>query len=78
MQKFLVVDDEPRIRTVLRGYREAGRYHVAEAADGSEVLAAPRKGPPAVVLLDLRLRRSLRSRVPERAWMVWRPREDSF
>jgi DNA-binding response OmpR family regulator len=55
MQKVLVVDDEPQIRTVLRGYLEAEGYHVAEAADGDEALAALRDEPPALVLLDVML-----------------------
>lgn len=55
MQKVLVVDDEPQIRTVLRGYLEAEGYDVAEAADGTEALAALRADPPALVLLDVML-----------------------
>ena len=55
MQKVLVVDDEPQIRTVLRGYLEAEGYDVAEAADGAEALAALRDDPPALVLLDVML-----------------------
>jgi DNA-binding response OmpR family regulator len=55
MQKVLVVDDEPQIRTVLRGYLEAEGYDVAEAADGAEALAALREDPPALVLLDVML-----------------------
>ena len=34
MRRVLVVDDEPHIRTVLRGYLEADGFDVAEAADG--------------------------------------------
>lgn len=55
MQKVLVVDDEPQIRTVLRGYLEAEGYDVAEAVDGAEALAALREDPPALVLLDVML-----------------------
>jgi DNA-binding response OmpR family regulator len=55
MQKVLVVDDEPQIRTVLRGYLEAEGYDVAEAADGAEALAALREDAPALVLLDVML-----------------------
>ncbi len=55
MQKVLVVDDEPQIRTVLRGYLEAEGYDVAEAADGAEALAALRTDPPSLVLLDVML-----------------------
>ena len=55
MQKVLVVDDEAQIRAVLRGYLEAEGYDVAEAADGTEALAALRKDPPVLVLLDVML-----------------------
>ncbi|MBC7443764.1 MAG: response regulator transcription factor [Ramlibacter sp.] len=55
MQKILVVDDEPQIRTVLRGYLEAEGYDVAEAADGDAALASLRENPPALVLLDVML-----------------------
>lgn len=55
MQKVLVVDDEPQIRMVLRGYLEAEGYDVAEAADGAEALASLRDDPPALVLLDVML-----------------------
>ncbi|TFD21486.1 response regulator [Cryobacterium sp. TMS1-13-1] len=55
MQKVLVVDDEPQIRTVLRGYLEAEGYNVAEAGDGAEALVALREDPPALVLLDVML-----------------------
>jgi DNA-binding response OmpR family regulator len=55
MRKVLVVDDEPHIRTVLRGYLEADGFEVAEAANGAEALAALREDPPALVLLDVML-----------------------
>ena len=34
MRRVLVVDDEPHIRTVLRGYLQADGFEVTEAADG--------------------------------------------
>jgi len=55
MRKVLVVDDEPHIRTVLRGYLEADGFEVAEAANGAAALAALRDNPPALVLLDVML-----------------------
>ncbi len=55
MRKVLVVDDEPHIRTVLRGYLEAEGFAVAEAADGEAALAAVRAGAPDLVLLDVML-----------------------
>ena len=53
MRRVLVVDDEPHIRTVLRGYLQADGFEVAEAADGASALAALRDRPPDLVLLDV-------------------------
>jgi DNA-binding response OmpR family regulator len=52
---LLLVDDEPRIRRVLRLALEDEGYEVAEAANGYDALAALRRQPPDVVLLDLML-----------------------
>ena len=52
---LLLVDDEPRIRRVLRLALEDEGYQVAEAADGYDALAALRREPPDVVLLDIML-----------------------
>ena len=53
MRRVLVVDDEPHIRTVLRGYLQADGFEVSEAADGEAALAAMREKPPDLVLLDV-------------------------
>ncbi|ABL82441.1 MULTISPECIES: response regulator transcription factor [unclassified Nocardioides] len=56
MTRILVVDDEPPIRTVLRGYLEAEGFVVSEAADGAAALAELRAGsaePVDLVLLDV-------------------------
>ena len=53
MRRVLVVDDEPHIRTVLRGYLQADGFEVAEAADGAAALAAMRDQPADLVLLDV-------------------------
>jgi DNA-binding response OmpR family regulator len=53
MRQVLVVDDEPHIRTVLRGYLEAAGFAVTEAADGESAVQAVRKAPPDLVLLDI-------------------------
>lgn len=53
MAKVLVVDDEPHIRAVLRGYLEADGFLVAEACDGAAALAALRADPADLVLLDV-------------------------
>jgi DNA-binding response OmpR family regulator len=55
MQRVLVVDDEPHIRTVLRGYLEAGGFQVSEASDGESALASMRADAPDLVLLDIML-----------------------
>jgi DNA-binding response OmpR family regulator len=52
---LLLVDDEPRIRRVLRLALEAEGYVVAEAANGYDALTALRRQSPDVVLLDLML-----------------------
>ncbi|GAB3931484.1 response regulator transcription factor [Kribbella albertanoniae] len=52
---LLLVDDEPRIRRVLRLALEDEGYEVAEAANGLDALAALRRQPPDVVLLDIML-----------------------
>ena len=41
MRRVLVVDDEPHIRTVLRGYLEADGLEVAEAADFDVLRSCP-------------------------------------
>ena len=53
MRQVLVVDDEPHIRTILRGYLEAAGFAVTEAADGESAVQAVRKTPPDLVLLDI-------------------------
>jgi DNA-binding response OmpR family regulator len=55
MRQVLVVDDEPHIRTVLRGYLEAEGFAVAEAPDGEAALRQARQGQPDLVLLDVML-----------------------
>src|SRR5664280_445204 len=55
MRRVLVVDDEPHIRTVLRGYLEADGFAVVEAADGETALQAVHAGQPDLVLLDVML-----------------------
>jgi two-component system chemotaxis response regulator CheY len=52
MKTCLVVDDSRVIRKVARRILEDLGFHVEEAADGLEALAACRKKPPEAVLLD--------------------------
>jgi DNA-binding response OmpR family regulator len=53
--KILVVDDEPKIVRVLRGYLESAGFQVIAAYDGTEALAAVRHKAPDLVILDLML-----------------------
>ncbi|TVZ00562.1 DNA-binding response regulator [Trebonia kvetii] len=55
MPRVLVVDDEPHIRTVLRGYLEAAGFAVSEAVDGAAAVDEVRRDPPDLVLLDVML-----------------------
>ena len=55
MRQVLVVDDEPHIRTVLRGYLEADGFTVSEAADGETAVRQVRQHAPDLVLLDVML-----------------------
>ncbi len=55
MRRVLVVDDEPHIRNVLRGYLEADRFVVSEAGDGQTALHVAETEPPDLILLDIML-----------------------
>jgi DNA-binding response OmpR family regulator len=55
MRHVLVVDDEPHIRSVLRGYLEAAGFAVSEAGDGETAVQEVRRQPPDLVLLDVML-----------------------
>ncbi len=54
-KKILVVDDEPQIVRVLKGYLESAGFQVITAYDGAEALAAFRRETPDLVVLDLML-----------------------
>ena len=54
----LLVDDEPDIRLLLRALIERegeGLFVVAEAADGSEAIAAVERYDPAIIVIDERM-----------------------
>ncbi len=55
MTRVLVVDDEPPIIELVRGYLEREGWEVASAADGPAALAAARATRPDVVILDVML-----------------------
>lgn len=52
-QHILVVDDEARIRTMLRRYLEGEGFKLSEAGDGSAMRRVIEAGPVDLVLLDL-------------------------
>ena len=54
-RRVLLVEDDPRVRRVLRLALEDEGYHVAEAATGEQGLADLRAEEPDVVLLDVML-----------------------
>lgn len=54
-KKILIVDDEPQIVRVLRGYLESSGFQVMAAYDGSEALAVFRHERPDLIILDLML-----------------------
>ncbi len=54
-QTILVVDDEPQLVKVLRGYLERANFRVVTAGDGPMALAQFKHEKPDLVLLDLNL-----------------------
>ena len=54
-KKILVVDDEKKLVTILKGYLEQAGFTVATAYDGQQALTVFRHEKPALVLLDLNL-----------------------
>lgn len=51
--KILVVDDEERIRRLLKMYLSREEYKIEEAEDGNEALAKALENEYDVILLDL-------------------------
>jgi len=54
-QKILVVDDEPKIVSVMRDYLAKDGFRVVEAYDGPSALATARREKPDLIVLDLML-----------------------
>jgi len=50
---LLVVDDEERLRSLVKAYLEQEGYHVALASDGDEALRVARQEKPDLIILDL-------------------------
>jgi DNA-binding response OmpR family regulator len=57
MQKILVVDDEAKIRTVIREYAEFNGYKVSEAADGMSAVAMCKRETFDMVIMDIMMPR---------------------
>lgn len=55
MQTILIVDDEPEIVRVARGYLEAAGFRVLAAENGSRALITFRRERPDLLILDLNL-----------------------
>lgn len=53
MSKLLIVDDEAKIRAVIREYAEFNNYEVDEAADGMEALGLCKLNDYDLVILDV-------------------------
>lgn len=53
MYKLLIVDDEPKIREVIREYAEFNGYEVEEAADGMSAVGLCRLNHYDLVILDI-------------------------
>lgn len=52
-KRVLVVDDEPRLVNLVRGYLEQDGYKVATAGNGREALLISREFEPDLIILDL-------------------------
>ena len=55
MAKILVVDDEPRIRDLIREHLQHSGYTCAEAGDGAQALSILSQGGIDLVILDINL-----------------------
>ncbi|MDR3304546.1 MAG: response regulator transcription factor [Clostridiales Family XIII bacterium] len=57
MQKLLVVDDEQRIREVIREYAEFNGYEVTEAVDGMDAVKLCREEDFDIIIMDVMMPR---------------------
>ncbi len=53
MERILVVDDEEKIRAIIRKYGEFEGYEIVEAKDGMEAIAICKKMDFDVIILDV-------------------------
>jgi len=54
-KRILVIDDEPSVQQVVRGYLEKDGYHVFVAGNGRDGLALAERTTPGLVVLDVML-----------------------
>ncbi|MDD6043867.1 MAG: response regulator transcription factor, partial [Eubacteriaceae bacterium] len=57
MYKLLIVDDEPKIREVIREYAEFNGYEVEESGDGMEAVGLCKLNHYDLVILDIMMPR---------------------
>ena len=57
MPKILIVDDEQKIREVIREYSEFNGYEVEEAADGMEAVSLCRLNDYDLIIMDIMMPR---------------------
>ncbi|MCD7740635.1 MAG: response regulator transcription factor [Ruminococcus sp.] len=53
MQKLLVVDDEERIRDIIREYAEFNEFEVTEAEDGMQAIECVKKNDFDIIVMDI-------------------------
>ena len=57
MSKMLIVDDEEKIRAVVREYAEFEEFEVTEARDGMEAVALCRENDYDIIIMDVMMPR---------------------
>lgn len=57
MAKILAVDDEAKIRTIIKEYAEFEGYEVAEAADGMEAVEMVKNDDFDIIIMDIMMPR---------------------
>ena len=57
MYKIMIVDDEEKIREVIREYAEFNDYQVIEACDGMEAVNLCRTDTPDLIIMDIMMPR---------------------
>ena len=55
MAKILVVDDEPKVRTILKIILSAKQHEIREAGNGKEALSILETEPIDMVITDIRM-----------------------